>query len=109
MLLKLVGSVLFSLVISTATYGQNDIGQTDAERQADSLLRNFLNEKGTDPRFEEGVDTARLRQAEDDYMKNFLKLERDPKKELLHKRVLQISIGLTLLTGLFIIYRRRRK
>jgi len=109
MLLKLIASVLLFTLISISTFSQEDALQTDAERQADSIMRSFINEKGTDPRFVEGIDSARLEQAENDYMDNFLKLERDPKKELLHKRILQGVIGVALLSGLFIVFRRKKR
>lgn len=62
-----------------------------------------------DPRFIEGIDSARLEEAENDYMNDFLNLERDPKKELLHKRILQVILGLALTTILFIGLRSRNR
>jgi hypothetical protein len=97
------------LLLSVYSFAQDDPVKTDAEIQADSLLNNFFNNKEGDPRFVEGIDSARLEQAENDYMENFLKLERDPQKELLHKRILQGIIGVALLTILFIGFRRRNR
>jgi hypothetical protein len=98
-----------SVLLSVCLYAQEEPVKTDAEIQADSLLNNFFNNMEGDPRFIEGIDSARLEKAENDYMDDFLQLERDPEKELLHKRILQVTIGLALLTILFIGFRRRNR
>lgn len=109
MSLKLFIPVLFFIAFVFPAHSQDNAGNSNAERQADSILKRFLNEGGSDPRFEDETDTARLRQAEEDYMNNFLKLERNPKKELQQKRILQVLIGLILLIGFFTVLRKRRR
>jgi hypothetical protein len=109
MYLKLFTPVLLFLILSTPAYCQDDAVKPDVERQADSILKQFFNESGADPRFEEGIDSARLEEAENDYMANFIKLQRDPKKELLRKRLLQGFIGLVLLIGLIVVLRKKNR
>jgi hypothetical protein len=109
MYLKLFTPVLLFLILSTPAYCQDGDVKPDAERQADSILQKFLNEGGSDPRFVEGIDSARLEEAESDYMDNFIKLQRDPKKELLWKRLLQGFIGLVLLISLIVLLRKKNR
>jgi len=98
-----------SLLLCNCSFAQEEPEKTDSERQADSLLDKFFKEKEEDPRFTEGIDSARLEQADNDHMDDFLELERDPKRELLHKRTLQVIIGIALLTIFFIGFRRRTR
>jgi hypothetical protein len=96
------------LLLSLESFPQDDAQQSDAERKADSILNEFFKNKDNNPGTEYGIDSAKLEQAESKYMDSFLKMERDEKKERLHKRILQVSIGLALLAILFIGFRRRR-
>jgi len=95
------------LSLSLLSFPQDDTQPTDADRKADSILNEFFKNRDINPGSENNIDSARLEQAESKYMDSFLQLERDRKKELLHKRILQIIIGLALLSVLFIGFRRR--
>ena len=102
--------LLLSLLslLSLASFPQDDASQTDADRKADSILNEFFKNRDANPASENGIDSAKLEQAESKYMDSFLKMERDPKKELLHKRILQFTIGAALLAIFFIGARRGR-
>ena len=102
--------LLLSLLLLTSlhSFPQDDGPETDADRKADSILNEFFKNKDVTPGSEYGIDSLRLEQAESKYMDNFLKIERDKEKELLYKRMLQITMGLALLLILFIGFRRSR-
>jgi hypothetical protein len=96
------------LLLSLKSFPQDDAPPSEADRKADSILDEFFKRRDNNPSAEYGVDSAKLEEAESKYMDNFLQMERDQKKELLHKRILQVSIGLALLAILMIGFGRRR-
>jgi hypothetical protein len=97
-----------TLLFTLTSYPQADTLPGDAERQADSILDQFFKDRNVNPESEYGVDSAKLEDAESKYMDNFLQMERDKDKERLHKRILQVAIGLALLMTLFLGFRRKR-
>lgn len=96
------------LFLSIPGYPQDDAEQTDADKQADSILNEYFKSGDANALTKEGIDSAKLEQAESKYMDNFLRMERDEKKELLQKRILQVTIGLVFLAVLFMGVRRNR-
>ena len=96
------------LLLSLLTFPQGDAPQTDADRKADSILDEFFKNRDVNAMTEEGIDSVKLEQADSKYMDAFLQMERDREKELLHKRILQVTIGLAFLSMLFIGIRRSR-
>jgi hypothetical protein len=97
-----------SLLLYNCSFAQDE-PKTDSERQADSLLNKFFNEREGDPRFIEGIDSARLEQADKDHMDDFLKMERDPQREKINKIILQVIIGLALASIFFIGFRGKSR
>jgi hypothetical protein len=97
-----------SLLLCNCSFAQDE-PKTDSERQADSLLNKFFNDQEGDPRFTEGIDSARLEKADNDHMDDFLELERDLQKERVHKITLQVIIGLAMVSILFIVFRSNRR
>jgi hypothetical protein len=102
--LLLIGFLLLSLL----SFPQDDVPPSDADRQADSILNEFFQNRDNNSLTEQGIDSAKLEEAEERYMDNFLRWERDEKKEKLYKRILQVVIGLLFLIVLFIVLRRKR-
>lgn len=96
------------LFLSLPGYPQDDAEQTDADKQADSILNEYFKKGDANALTNEGIDSTKLEQAESKYMDNFLRMERDEKKELLQKRILQFTIGLAFLAVLFISFGRKR-
>ena len=101
--------LLLSLLLSYLSSYPQDEPPTEADRKADSILNEFFRNQNVNPESGDGIDSSRMEQAESKYMDNFLGMERDPKKELIHKRILQITIGVALLTVFLIGFRKRRR
>ena len=96
------------LLLSLQGFPQDDVPTSEADRKADSILNEFFQNRDDNALTEQGIDSAKLEEAEERYLDNFLGWERDEKKEKVYKRILQVVIGLLFLIVLFIVSRRKR-
>ena len=99
--------LLFAVIFSLPCFPQDEPAPSDADRQADSILKDYFQYRDINPENVPGIDSARLEEAEEEFMKDYLKLERHAGREKVQKRILQVTIGLFFLIALIIGLRRR--
>jgi hypothetical protein len=99
--------VVFLLCFSDV-FAQDESLKTEAQKKADSIFLNYIRERNATPATDETVDTNLLEQAEREYMDRFVGFQKDSEKELVHKRIIQITLGLALSVILIMGFRKRK-
>ncbi len=101
--------LILLLLSSFHLYAQDDEIKTEAEKTADSILNQFKNSDEKNFEAESKEEQEKLIAAEEKYMDEFLKLERDEASSKKFKTYLQLFIGLVFLFIFIIVIKNGRK